>query len=205
MGPLHPNIKLGTGVQYTPSNLTTQQSGSSNVNIYGADLGRTVLQNGNWYRLVKNGAADIVNAAGKWLVTATNATKGTGAITNAGEPTTAGNPLGAPTWVVSLAGARLTIGRTQKLAGVVPFPFFGSDGSTSLKANDYFYIQISGIARAHGNSLVFLRSLAVLFGVNSVGGLSKDSLIVCVKSLNAAFWGQGAFPAYPLYSIVVAQ
>jgi hypothetical protein len=206
---MHPILKIGTASAYLPTNLTTQQSGSSNQNIIGADIGRTVLQNGNWYRLVKVGASDIVNAGGKWLVTATNTTRGTGTIgTQGAEPTTAGLAVGYPTWVCTLSGARLLIGRTQKLAGVVPFPQTGSTGTSTLKAGDYFYIQVSGVARAWAHSLIkkySLRSLNKIFGVNSLGSLTIDTLFAVVKSLNAPFVAQGAFPAYPLYSMAVAQ
>lgn len=201
------NIPLGRATQYVPKDQSGTAIGAVPAD---ADLGTIIQEKGNYYRLVKNGAADIPNAGGKWLVTATNTTKGSGTVAQGGgyDPPLAGKPLGFPTWVVSLPGARLGIGRTQKLAGVVPFPFIGTGNTSTLKANDRFYIQISGYCRAHGNSLCIkksLRSLNLAFGVNSFGGLTKDSLAVVVKSLNAPFFGQGAFPAYPLFSIAIAQ
>lgn len=119
MGPTHPIINIGTAAQ-----LPTSVNQSSNANLaYAADLGKTVLQNGRWYRLVKAAAA-IASASGMCLVTALDSD-------------------GVPTWVVNTT----TTAANPLLAGVVPYGQTGSTGTTGLVSGDYFYVQVSGPAR----------------------------------------------------------
>ncbi len=84
-------------------------------------LGKLFESNGNVYRLVKASSA-VSAAANKVLVTTISSH--------------------APTWTV----ATTTSANSALVAGVVPSTQVGSDGSTGLLQNDYFLIQVAGVA-----------------------------------------------------------
>jgi hypothetical protein len=87
-------------------------------------LGNVVrFADGKEYRLVKAQEA-IASAANKVVSTALSS--------------------GAPTWVVDLAGTTgCAVGNP---AGVVPTGQVGSTGTSTVQANDYFLVQVSGTA-----------------------------------------------------------
>lgn len=133
----------------TPFPIGTAVS-STKGTAYASMLGsRWTTPDGKIYRLCQVGASDITTAAGRGVVTAYSA--------------------GAPTWVVSLAGAPTT----QDLV-MIPAGQTGSGStSTTLVAGDYFFALVLGPSTGLSVDTVLVRttanSLIQFLQVNSLG------------------------------------
>lgn len=134
MGPLHTNIVIG--------------SASARAE-HAADLGKLVLVDGKFYRMVKATAAiNLITIGAGGLVVAT-------AVAN-----------GVPTWSVALPGS--TKPPTNRL-GVIPLGQTDSTGAVGLKAGDYFMMQVSGPAKC------IVGTAAIAAAAVSAGGLFPNS------------------------------
>ena len=120
-----------------------------------ANLGKMIISNGKIYVLAKNVTA-LADAAGRGVVTAFVA--------------------GVPSWNVSLPADVQGFG-----FGIIPSNQKGSDGTTTLGANDYFLLQLSGPASGLASSTAFLRTTAEV-----APGLAIQSLGLLVPYLNSS-------------------